>query len=242
MNTYNRTLVRWGSVCSVVAGAGWLVPVFFYFFILPAAGSGPTHAADPAGFLPWMIEHGGLRVALWWTTAIPILIALFGVPLLLKEMLKTYSPCAVRVAALAGVIGFFTLLVAALVLAAGERPLARAYVVAGVGARPAIIAAYEWQRLVTAILFDVLGLFLVGAWILVNSLVGLRCGRLPKGCAWFGVITGLLALAFVAGYVAGIGWLGEGGIGMAAFVAMPVWMIWLGAALLFRETGDRRQG
>lgn len=240
MSTYNRVLVRWGAWCAILAGIGWVAPVFFYFYLLPAAGSSSTHAQDPASFLPWMIEHGGLRVALWWTTSIPLLIALFGIPLALRERLRGYSPCASIVSALSGVFGLFTLLLAALMLAVGELPLARAYLEAGAEGRTAIVAAYEWQRLVTAILFDALGLFLVGAWILVSSLAGLRRGGLPKGCAWFGAITGIIAIAFVTGYVTGIGWLGEGGIGMAAFAAIPMWMIWLGIALLRGMARERQ--
>jgi hypothetical protein len=90
---------------------------------------------------------------------------------------------------------------------------------------------YEWQRLATAMMFDVLGFFLLGTWILVSSVAGLRSGVLPRGIGWFGVLTAVLCLCFVAGYVSKVPWLGETGLGAAAFVALPAWLIWLGAVL-----------
>ena len=58
--------------------------------------------------------------------------------------------------------GAFTIILASLLLAAGEPPLAQAYVEASEEARLAIVAVYEWQRLATALLFDAFGFFLLG--------------------------------------------------------------------------------
>jgi hypothetical protein len=82
--------------------------------------------------------------------------------------------------------------------------------------------------LATAILFDVFGFFLLGVWILLSSVVGLRSGGLPKGVSWFGIAASLLCFSFVTGYVTKIGWLGEMGIGALAFLTVPAWLIWLG--------------
>jgi hypothetical protein len=213
-----------------------LVPLAFYFYFLPAAGSSATHARDAASFLPWMAEQGTVRVALWWTTCFPFLVALLGVPSALKKHLKSSSPSAARTAGLAGILGLFTLLLACLMLAAGETPLAQAYVAASQDARPAIVAVYEWQRLVTALLFDALGFFLLGVWVSVSSVAGLRSGRLPRWLGWFGIVTSLTVFSFVLGYVADISWLGELGIGALAFLTLPVWMIWLGI-ILWRSEG-----
>jgi hypothetical protein len=222
---------RWGAACAITAGVTFLVPLAFYFFFLPAAGSSATQARDPASFLPWMAGRGGVRVALWWATCVPFLIALLGVPAALKKRLKPAKPTAARTAELAGILGFFTLMLACLMLAAGEMPLARAYMGASQEARPAIVAIYEWQRLVTALLFDVLGFLLLGLWVSVSSVAGLRSGRLPRWLGWFGVVTSATVFAFVLGYLSGVGWLGEMGIGASAFVTLPAWMIWLGIVL-----------
>ena len=223
--------IRWGAICAIVAGICFLVPLSFYFYFLPAAGSSATHAQDPASFLPWMASRGGVRVALWWVTGLTFLIVLLGMPHALRETLKDGAPAIAQVAELAGILGSFTLVLANLMLAAGELPLARAYVEAGDAARPAIVATYEWQRLVTALLFDVFGFLLLSVWITANSVAGLRTNRLPKGLGWFGIVTGLLTLCFVIGYVTSIRWLGELGIGALSFLAMPAWMIWLGVVL-----------
>lgn len=230
--TQAKPPTRWGAVCALVAGVAFFVPLVFYFYLLPAAGSSATHAQDPGSFLPWMAERGQVRVALWAATALPFLVALLGVPSALRARLKEANPAAVRAAELAGVLGFFTLLLACLMLAAGEMPLARAYAAAGEAARPAIVAVYEWQRLVTALLFDGLGFFLLGLWILISSLVGLRSGALPRGLGGFGLLTALTAFCFALGYVTGLRWLGEMGIGLSAFLTIPAWMIWLGIVLL----------
>ena len=229
--TKTSSSIRWGAICAVAAGICFLIPLAFYFYFLPAAGSSATHAADPASFLPWMADRGSVRVALWWATGLTFLIALMGIPRALRELLEADSPTAARTAELAGILGNFTILLAILMLAAGELPLARAYVEASAEARPAIVAAYEWQRLVTALLFDVFGFLMLSVWILASSATGLRSGRLPRGLGWFGIVTGVLDACFAIGYVTRMSWLGEFGIGMLSLLAMPVWMIWLGIIL-----------
>ena len=79
--------------------------------------------------------------------------------------------------------------------------------------RLAIVAIYEWQRLTTAILFDVFGFFLLSVWIFVGSVAGLRSGGLPKGISWFGVVAALLSFSFATGYITKIVWLEESGLG-----------------------------
>ena len=231
------TSMRWGTVCAIASGIVFLVPLVFYFYLLPKAGSSATHAQDPSSFLPWMAVHGSVRIALWWTVCLAFLIVLFGVPFALRRKLEKLNPIAAQLAELAGILGAFTIILASLLLAAGELPIAQAYVEAGEEARPAVVALYEWQRLATAILFDVLGFFLVGVWIFVSSIAGMRSGGLPKGIGWFGVVAALLCFSFVTGYVTKIGWLGETGLGALAFLAVPAWLIWLG--LVFR--GDANE-
>ena len=76
-----------------------------------------------------------------------------------------------------------------------------------------------------------LGFFLLSVWITASSVAGWLTSRLPKGLDWFGIITGLLTLCFVIGYVTDTGWLRELGIGALSLLAMPAWMIWLGVVL-----------
>jgi len=237
--TKTDVTLRWGAVCAIVAGVTMLLPLIFYFYLLPDAGSSATHAQDPASFLPWMVEHGNVRQALWWSVCLPFLVAPFGVPQALKKRLESFYPPAPQIAELAGVLGFFTFLLATLVLVAGEMPLAREYVAAGEQARPAIVATYEWQRLVTALIFDGLGFFLIGVWIFVSSVVGLRSGELPRGLGRFGVVTALTCFSFAVGYVTGIKWLGETGVGVLAFLAIPVWLVWLGRVLWQTERMEK---
>lgn len=178
-----------------------------------------------------MADRGSVRVALWRATGLAFLIALMGIPRALRELLEADSPTADRTAELAGILGNFTILLAILMLAAGEPPLARAYVDASTEARLAIVATYAWQRLVTAFLFDVFGFFMLGVWILASSAAGLRSGRLPKRLGWFGIVTGVLDACFATRFVTRLSWLGESGIGMLSLLAMPAWMIWLGIVL-----------
>jgi hypothetical protein len=223
-----NTSMRWGAITAIASGILFLVPLVFYFYLLPNAGSSATHAQDPASFLPWMAVHGSIRVALWWTVCLAFLAVLFGVPTSLRKKLGNLSPTAAQLAEIAGILGAFTIILTSLLLAAGEMPLAQAYVEASEDARPAIIAVYEWQRLATALLFDVLGFFLMGVWIFVNSAASLRSGGLPNGVNWFGVVTALLCFSFATGYITKIKWLGELGLGALAFLAVPAWLIWLG--------------
>jgi len=231
--------MRWGAICAIASGVVFLVPLVFYFYLLPLAGSSATHAQDPSSFLPWMAIHGNVRVALWWTVCLAFLLVLFGVPLALKRKLENINPTAAQLAELAGILGAFTIILASLLLAAGELPLAQAYVQASEEARPAIVAVYEWQRLATAILFDVLGFILLGVWIFVSSVTALRSGGLPRGVSWFGVVAALLSFSFATGYVTKINWLGETGLGALAFLAVPAWLIWLG--IVFWKTDAQKQ-
>jgi hypothetical protein len=175
-----------------------------------------------------MAVHGSVRVALWWFVCLAFLMVLFGVPQTLRRKLENISPTDAKIAELAGILGSFTIILASLLLAAGEPPLAKAYTDANEAARPAIIAIYEWQRLATAILFDVLGFVLLGVWIFVSSAAGLRTGGLPKAINWFGVVAALLCFSFAVGYLTKLKWLGETGLGALAFLAVPIWLIWLG--------------
>ncbi len=228
----------WGAISFCAAGFGMLVPLVFYFFLLPAAGSGAEHAQSPSLFLPWVVESGQVRVALWWAIVIPFTIALFGCPFELKRRLEFYAPSIGEISALAGILGFFIIIVASLMLLAGEPTLARAYMGAGEEARQAIVATYEWQRLVTAFLFDALGLFMLGLWIFLGSIAGLRYKALPKRVSQFGIFTALCTLSCALGYVTKIRWLGEFGIGQLSFIALPAWMIWFGL-ILWRESRNK---
>jgi hypothetical protein len=180
-----------------------------------------------------MAVHGSIRVALWWTVSLAFLIVLLGVPMTLRKVLDVSNPMAAKVAELAGILGSFTTILASLLLAAGEMPLAQAYLGASDETRSAVIAIYEWQRLATALLFDVLGFFLLGIWIFVNSIVSLRSRGLSKGINWFGMISGILCFCFAVGYLTKINWLGESGLGALAFLTVPAWLIWLG--VVFRR-------
>ena len=80
-------MIRWGALCALVSGLAMVVPLAFYFFVLPAAGSSATHAADAASFLPWMAVHGAPRVALWWVVAAAFCVILLGVPMGLRARL-----------------------------------------------------------------------------------------------------------------------------------------------------------
>jgi hypothetical protein len=229
-------LNRWGAICAIASGIMFLVPLVFYFYLLPAAGSSATHAADPVSFLPWMAAQGGTRVALWWTVCLTFVLVLLGVPMALRARLVDLGPTAAQVAELAGLLGALAIVLACLMLAAGELPLAQAYVAAGEEARVAIVATYQWQRLATALIFDVFGFAMLGVWVVVSSVVGLRAdgssgGGLPRALGGFGVVTGVLSLCVAIGYVTKIAWLGESGVGMLAFVALPAWLIWLGVVL-----------
>jgi len=234
--TEKGSLSRWGAICAIASGIVFTVPLLFYFYLLPAAGSSATHAADPASFLPWMAAQGGTRIALWWTVCLTFVLLTLGVPMALRTRLVGLGPTATQVAELAGILGSLAIVLACLMLAAGELPLAQAYVAAGEEARLAIVATYQWQRLATALIFDVFGFAMLGVWIVVSSVVGLRAdgssgGGLPKALGWFGVVTGVLNLCVAIGYVFKIGWLGEFGVGMLAFVTLPAWLIWLGIVL-----------
>jgi hypothetical protein len=234
----HRVQERWGAICALVSGVAMIAPLVFYFFVLPAAGSSPTHAAVPAQFLPWMAEHGRPRVLLWWIVAAAFGMMLLGVPMGLRawsEELEDPAPTAramMRIAERAGVLGCFTVVLACLMLAAGEPVLARAYVRAASQVQPGIVAIYQWQRLVTALLFDVLGFALVGVWIAAGSAAGLRARKLPAALGGVGIAAGLLCLCVAVGYLLKVSWLGEMGLGAVSFVAVPIWLIWLGVTLI----------
>ena len=220
------------AILSIFAGVCFLIPLVFYLVILPAAGSSASHAKDAADFLPWMAEHSASRNGLWWTTVLACLCALFSAPYLLKRSSGPSYDWLGGLAHLAGVLGLAALVLAASLLVAGETPLARAYVSAEASLRPGIAATYEWQRLTTAVLFDFLGILMIGLWIGIVSIVALGTKQLSRSLAIFGLPTAALAAAFAVGYILEIGWLGELGIGLGFFFFFPAWLIWIGIAFL----------
>jgi hypothetical protein len=219
---------RWFGISAISSGLLFLVPLIFYFFVLPAAGSSATHAKDPVSFLPWMADRGELRVALWWFVSISFGVMMLGAPTGLRSRIEGSSPVAARVSELAGILGAFSLVVSGLMLAGGEMPVAIAYINAAGDSRDAIVALYEWQRLATALLFDVLGFGLLGIWIGVGCIAGLRTRVVRTPLGILGLLTALLLVCFAFGYALQIPWLGESGIGAASFLALPAWLIWFG--------------
>jgi len=227
--------LRWGTLSAITAGIMLLVAVLLILIVLPATGSSSDHAMHPEQFLPWMAEKGGVRVLVWWIVAIPFFVAALGIPDVLKQITFEDAPLLSQLAAKVATIGLLVCAFSSLALAAGERPLAQSYVTAQdqglFELQQSLIAFYTWQRLVIALLFDFLGFFLVGLWVMGSSLTGLKTANLPRTFCLFGVVTGLLCWSFAFGYVLQISWLGEFGLGGLAFIALPVWLFWLGICL-----------
>ena len=152
-------LQRWGAICALVAGVAFVVPLLFAFVILPAAGSGASHALYPEDFLPWMAAWGRARQAFWWATAMPFLLAAFGVPGALKRRQQAAMPVVAVVAARAGTLGLLACGIASLALVGGEMPLAQAYVSAQAEGRvevaQALVAVYTWQRIRVGLLASI---------------------------------------------------------------------------------------
>ena len=221
---------RWGATFSVLSGVGFGLPLIVYFFYLPAAGSHPTHSMNALSFLPWLAENGLVQSSKWWTSSLIFLLVLIGVPLPLLE--KLGNTFLAKTAALVGILGLFSIILADLALAAGESLLGAAYVKAGPQAKEAIVAVFEWQRDVTALIFDTLGFGLMGAWVGLSSLAGLLSRRLSRTHAYLGLLTTFFSSCFALGYALRISWLGETGIGAFMFLLIPIWLVWLGVAFL----------
>ena len=71
----------------------------------------------------------------------------------------------------------------------------------------------------------------------IVSLVGLKERSLSRALAVFGLPSAILAFAFAIGYILGIPWLGEQGIGLAFFFFFPAWLIWTGISVLLEKNG-----
>ena len=107
---------RWGGISAIASGVIFLVPLIFYFSLLPAAGSSATHAKNPSSFLPWMAAQGDLRIALWWIVCVAFMLMLFGTPSALKSILRETNPVSGRISELAGVLGAWAVLSMAAIL------------------------------------------------------------------------------------------------------------------------------
>lgn len=219
----------------VFSGALWIIPTFFYFVVMPLSGCDATFASSPELFLPWMAERGGVRVALWLVSGSIFLVNMIFVPLILRERFLKELPLAANIATMVGILGFFSILSSALVLAAGEMPIAEAYMKASPEVRESILVLYIWQKKTTAFIFDLLGYFLFGLWLLVSSVAALYNRTMKRAAAFFGILCSITSFCFAIGYLAELGWLGESGIGVSSFVFIPIWIVWCGLSLLKRE-------
>lgn len=223
---------RLEALMVLTSGLLWGVTMVFYFILLPLAGSSATHAAFPEQFLPWMVERGGIRVALWIVSALIFLINMIFVPLTLRERLFYGNALFSKISTMVGVLGFFSVVVSALILAAGEMPLARAYVEGSPQLKESILHLYYWQKITTAYIFDFLGFMLLAVWLLSSNLIGLYYKTISRALGGLGIIGSLTAFCFAVGYIIGLGWLGERGIGLISFILIPAWTVLCGISLL----------
>lgn len=220
------------SIIVLVLGFLWVIPMVFYFVLLPPIAIDPTYVMEPQVFLPWMAESGTIRRLLWGFNSIIILLNMTFVPTLIKEYLGDRFPAFSNIASIVGILGLFTLLMASLILVAEEMPLARLYLAASPQEKVNIEHIYLWQMNFTNILFDFLGFILIGFWIFISTVIIFLSKHGSKLLIGVGVIASLSAFAFSFGWFFQIGWLGDRGIGLSSFVIMPLWIALCGFTML----------
>ena len=233
----NRNHTKTPGIILIICGIGWFIPLFFYFILLPAAGSSAVHAQYPLQFLPWMIESGAVREGLWYTSGFAFMLNFLFVPYIMFKISGSSVDYFSIAGFLAGICGFLVIVISIFMLAGGEMPLALSYTATNDPAvQEAVVAIYNYQRIMTAVLFDFLGFVCLGIWILFCSICGLKNNR-PKFLQWLGLITAAACFCFAFGYILQISWLGEMGIGLLSFLFIPVWTIGNGVMLITGKTG-----
>lgn len=156
--------------------------------------------------------------------AIPSGILLLPLVFALYRLNEVSHPSLSLVASIAGIVGFVATAVGSILLVSGRISFAQS-LISGIG-----------------------GFGLIGLWVLLNSVIGLKTHELPAGLAWMGILLGLtpsLALILVpradaiahtlegmagqsAGFQMSPALMVVFGLGALSYAGIPFWFILIG--------------
>ena len=165
--------------------------------------------------------------------AIPVAFLVVPLVFALYRLNATSHPAVSLIAAIAGMVGFIATAAGSVLLVSGRITFAQS-LYTGIG-----------------------GFGLIGLWVLLNSIVGLRANHLPTGLAWMGILLGItpsLALIFVprveviarslesmAGQSAGFQMspflIAAFVLGGLSYAGLPVWFILMGRLFAVNQVG-----
>ncbi len=197
------------------------IPYFLAVVDYPAAET----AQDKVDLI---VEHYPSLYAVYLATYVCFGIAVGVLALALHDRLRPWAPLLARIAAAIGLTWSFALVASGMVFTYG---MTTVHDLVATDEAQAVVA---WQGIepVAMALGGAGGELLGGLWVLLVGVVAVRCGGLPKGLGWLGVLIG------VVGIISVVPPLHDATV---AFGLLEIaWLAWLGWVLL--EAAGRGSG
>lgn len=217
----DNSLLKLGGACAVLLGIAKIVSAVGYLLLPPE-----QRAAVPGvKFLPSFAANPTLLLTVFWAEAIVGILGLVVVPAISRQ-LRAENEGWVNWTSSLALLGFAVSAVGYVLSVARVPVIAAAYVAGDASTKAAL--AVTWRSSP-----DLLGLWgygVIGVWVLVVSLLGLRGTTFPKILMYVGI-----ALAVLYGLVPfGIGLKSQPLLLIAVSLgglAAPIWYIWSGLVL-----------
>ncbi len=214
---------RVGGVAALYLSLALLaaIPYFLAVVDYPAAET----AQDKVDLI---VEHYPSLYAVYLATYVCFGIAVGVLALSLHDRLRPLAPLLARIAAAIGLTWSFALVASGMVFTYG---MTTVHDLVATDEAQAVVA---WQGIepVAMALGGAGGELLGGLWVLLVGVVAVRCGGLPKGLGWLGVLIG------VVGIISVVPPLHDATV---AFGLLEIiWLAWLGWVLL--EAAGRGRG
>jgi len=214
-----KTLQKWGGAAALYQAAAYLAAIVFFLFI-----ANYPSITDPLEKMAFLLENQLGMYGMYTAAYVVFGIALIVLTLALYDRLKTGSPAIMQTAAAVGLIWAGTLIASGMIFTTGMKTVLELYPIDA----PQALTIWLTIESVSTGLSSGNGEIPGGLWTLLISLAGLRTGGLKKALSILGMAVGGVGLLSAVPTLNDL---------TAVFgLTQLVWFIWLGIALLRRDS------
>jgi len=214
-----KTLQKWGGAAALYQAAAYLAAIVFFLFI-----ANYPSITDPLEKMAFLLENQLGMYGMYTAAYVVFGIALIVLTLALYDRLKTGSPAIMQTAAAVGLIWAGTLIASGMIFTTGMKTVLELYPIDA----PQALTIWLTIESVSTGLSSGNGEILGGLWTLLISLAGVRTGGLKKALSILGMAVGGVGLLSAVPTLNDL---------TAVFgLTQLVWFIWLGIALLRRDS------
>jgi hypothetical protein len=221
----DRSVTKLGGICSLIVGILYVL-IGITFLLLPVEQKGGTGIDDLMRFYSSFHKNPTVMTLLYLEFAICAIIAIAAVPAI-SGLVRNVSEGWTRWTSNLAYLGFAVIAIYYFQMIAMAPSRAAVYV-AGDAATKAAIAVPVGVDPQFLLRYGVLGL-----WLFVVGILGLRGGKLPKALSCLGIVAGILYWLLAASDVLGSETIVRSIIALVGgVIAGPIWYMWIGIKLL----------